>query len=75
MLRAASIGALLYFITAWGFFFLYGCNFFRKVPVQVCLQHPKYGRICVMADGTFKIVAELAPEESAELEKWVQEHK
>lgn len=42
-------------------------------PVEVCYEHPVYGKVCVAVGGRKYYDPKLTPEQRAEVEKWIAE--
>lgn len=49
-----------------------GCG---GVPLEVCMEHPRYGQVCVTVVGgrVVKVDAKVAVTDEAELAAWAQE--
>lgn len=53
-------------------FTLAGCaSLFRETGMEICYEHPKYGRVCVKVGGKVYVDKQLTEVERAEVLEWV----
>lgn len=53
-------------------FGLAGCGSLPEL--EVCYEHPTYGKVCVAVGGKRYYDPKLTPEQRAEVEKWIAEN-
>jgi len=46
-----------------------GCE--SMAPVEVCYEHPTYGKVCVAVGGKRYYDPKLTPEQRSEVDKWI----
>ena len=61
---AIIVGALLV-----SFLFFQGC---KGIPVEICYDHPKYGKVCVKLGGETYYRDGLTPEQRKEIDGWIK---
>lgn len=73
VLKAWFIGWTLYVSAALTVFTIHGC---ATLEVEACMDHPTYGRVCVVYKGKkITVKSELPPEVLEEVTAWLRERK